>query len=114
MTTKVKSKSNTGAEIFVPLSKLKKCPKRARKVPHTETAIATLAASIANKGMLQNLVVEPEVDDDGAATGFYLVTIGEDRRLAQLPRVQRTRYRSAFRNVRAFSGLIPHGRGKGS
>ena len=89
MTTKAKSKSNTGAEIFVPLNKLKKSPKHARKVTHTEAAIATLAASIAYKGMLQNLVVEPEVDDAGAATGFYLVTIGEGRRLAQLLRVQR-------------------------
>lgn len=89
MTTKAKSKTNTGAEIFVPLNKLKKSPKHARKEPHTEAAIAALAASIAYKGMLQNLVVEPEVDQTGAATGFYLVTIGEGRRLAQLLRVQR-------------------------
>ncbi|WP_420967119.1 ParB/RepB/Spo0J family partition protein [Bradyrhizobium sp. B120] len=89
MTTKAKSKTNNSAEIFVPLNKLKKSPKHARKVLHTEAAIAALAASIAYKGMLQNLVVEPEVDDAGAATGFYLVTIGEGRRLAQLLRVQR-------------------------
>lgn len=89
MTTKTKTKTNTGAEIFVPLNKLKKSPKHARKVPHAEAAIAALAASIAYKGMLQNLVVEPEVDETGAATGFYLVTIGEGRRLAQLLRVQR-------------------------
>lgn len=95
MTTKVKSKTNNGAEIFVPLDKLKKSPKHARKVPHTEAAIATLAASIAYKGMLQNLVVKPEVDDDGAATGFYLVSIGEGRRLAQLLRVQRKEIRKS-------------------
>ncbi|WP_456684385.1 ParB/RepB/Spo0J family partition protein [Bradyrhizobium elkanii] len=48
-----------------------------------------MAASIAAKGILQNLVVEPEVDGEGAATGFFCVTIGEGRRLAQLLRVQR-------------------------
>jgi ParB family transcriptional regulator, chromosome partitioning protein len=41
------------------------------------------------KGILQNLVVEPELDGDGLATGFYFVTIGEGRRLAQLLRVKR-------------------------
>ena len=51
--------------------------------------IEAYAASIAAKGMLQNLVVEPELDADGAATGFYFVTIGEGRRLAQLLRVKR-------------------------
>ena len=48
-----------------------------------EAAIEALAGSIAAKGMLQNLVVEPEVDADGAETGFYLVTVGEGRWLAQ-------------------------------
>jgi ParB family chromosome partitioning protein len=33
--------------------------------------------------------VEPELDADGAATGFYFVTIGEGRRLAQLLRLKR-------------------------
>ena len=79
----------SGIEIFIPLGKLKKSPKNARKVPHGEAAIAALAASIAAKGMLQNLVVEPEVDAEGAATGFYLVTVGEGRRLAHLLRVRR-------------------------
>ena len=41
-----------------------------------------LAASIAAKGLLQAPVVEPETGEDGAPTGFYLVTIGEGRRLA--------------------------------
>jgi ParB family transcriptional regulator, chromosome partitioning protein len=95
MTTKAKLKTNTGAEIFVPQNKLKKSPKHARKFPHTETAIATLAASIAYKGMLQNPVVEPEVDETGGATGFYLVTIGEGRRLAQMLRVQRKEIRKS-------------------
>lgn len=80
---------NTGGEIFIPLNKLKTSPRNARKMPHSEAAIEALAASIAAKGLLQNLVVEPEVDADGAATGFYLVTIGEGRRLAQLLRVKR-------------------------
>ncbi len=46
--------------------------------------IEGLAANIAGNGMLQNLVVEPEREDSGRETGFYFVTIGEGRRLAQL------------------------------
>ena len=76
-------------ESFIPLNKLKKSPKNARKTPHSEASIEAYAASIAAKGILQNLVVEPELDADGAATGFYFVTIGEGRRLAQLLRVKR-------------------------
>jgi ParB family chromosome partitioning protein len=79
----------SGAEVFIPLNKLKKSPKNARKRPHSEAAIEAYAASIAAKGILQNLVVEPELDAEGAATGFYFVTIGEGRRLAQLLRVKR-------------------------
>jgi hypothetical protein len=51
--------ANNGGEIFIPLNKLKKSPRNARKMPHGEAAIEALAASIAAKGMLQNLVVEP-------------------------------------------------------
>jgi ParB family transcriptional regulator, chromosome partitioning protein len=79
----------SGTEVFIPLNKLKKSPKNARKTPHSEAAIEAYAASIAAKGILQNLVVEPELDGDGTATGFYSVTIGEGRRLAQLLRVKR-------------------------
>ncbi|WP_316162846.1 ParB/RepB/Spo0J family partition protein [Bradyrhizobium sp. SZCCHNRI20481] len=79
----------SGTEIFIPLNKLKKSPRNARKTPHSEAAIEALAASIAAKGILQNLVVEPELDGEGAATEFYFVTIGEGRRLAQLLRVKR-------------------------
>lgn len=79
----------TGSERFIPLNKLKKSPNNARKTPHSEASIEAYAASIAAKGILQNLVVEPELDGDGAATGFYFVTIGEGRRLAQLLRVKR-------------------------
>jgi len=78
----------SGTEIFIPLNKLKKSPKNARKTPHSEASLEAYAASIAAKGILQNLVVEPELSD-GAATGFYFVTIGEGRRLAQLLRVKR-------------------------
>ena len=79
----------SGTEVLIPLNKLKKSPNNARKTPHSEAAIEGYAASIAAKGILQNLVVEPEFDGEGAATGFYLVTIGEGRRLAQLLRVKR-------------------------
>src|SRR6202795_4170165 len=79
----------SGTEIFIPLNKLKKSPRNARKPPHSEPSIEAYAASIAAKGILQNLVVEPELDGDGLATGFYFVTIGEGRRLAQLLRVKR-------------------------
>ena len=82
-----------GAVIDVPLNKLKKSPKNARKVPHTEAAIEALAASICVKGMLQMPVVEPETDEGGAATGFFLVTIGEGRRLAQRLRAKRKQIR---------------------
>jgi ParB family transcriptional regulator, chromosome partitioning protein len=79
----------SGTEVLIPLNKLKKSPKNARKTPHSEAAIEAYAASIAAKGILQNLVVEPELDGDGSATGFYFVTIGEGRRLAQLLRAKR-------------------------
>ncbi|MCF2523228.1 ParB/RepB/Spo0J family partition protein [Bradyrhizobium sp. G127] len=86
---KIETVVESGTEIFVPLNKLKKSPNNARKMPHSEASIEACAASIAAKGILQNLVIEPEVDADGAATGFYFVTIGEGRRLAQLLRVKR-------------------------
>jgi ParB family chromosome partitioning protein len=74
----------SGAVIAVPLNKLKKSPRNARRVPHSEVEIEGFAASIAVKGVLQPLVVEPETDGEGAATGFFLTTIGEGRRLALL------------------------------
>ena len=81
--------THNGAEVLIPLNKLKKSPRNARKTPHSQAAIEAKAASIAAKGILQNLVVEPEQDASGAETGFFLVTIGEGRRLAQLLRVKR-------------------------
>jgi ParB family chromosome partitioning protein len=83
----------SGETVFIPLNKLKKSPRNARKTPHTEAEIDAYAASIAAKGILQNLVVEPELDADGQHTGSYLVTIGEGRRLAQLLRAKRKEIR---------------------
>jgi ParB family chromosome partitioning protein len=71
-----------GDVIDVPFNKLKKSPRNARRTSHAEADIEALAASIAVKGVLQPPVVEPEMDEAGAPTGFYLVTIGEGRRLA--------------------------------
>ncbi len=79
----------SGTEVFIPLDKLKKSPRNARKTAHREAEIEAYAASIAAKGMFQNLVVEPELDADGQPTDCYFVTIGEGRRLAQLLRVKR-------------------------
>jgi ParB family chromosome partitioning protein len=78
-----------GDVIDVPLNKLKKSPRNARRTPHAEADIQALAASIAVKGVLQAPVVEPETDGAGAPTGCYLVTIGEGRRLALLLRAKR-------------------------
>ncbi len=91
MTTEAKTVTvpENGETVFIPLNKLKKHPKNARKTPHSEASIAAKAASIAAKGMLQNLVVGPELDTEGQPTGCYLVSVGEGRRLAQLLRVKR-------------------------
>ena len=79
----------SGTEQFIPLNRLKKSPRNARKTPHPADAIEALAASIAAHSVLQSPVVEPEYDDDGNATGHFLVTIGEGRRLALLLRAKR-------------------------
>ena len=89
VTQTVAAEPVSGVEIFVPLAKLKKSPRNARKVSHGEAAIEALAASIQHKGLIQNLVVEPEIKEDGTPTGYYLVTAGEGRRLAMLLRAKR-------------------------
>ena len=89
VTETVAAEPVSGVEIFVPLAKLKKSPRNARKVSHGEAAIEALAASIQHKGLIQNLVVEPETKEDGTPTGYYLVTAGEGRRLAMLLRAKR-------------------------
>jgi ParB family chromosome partitioning protein len=56
-----------GTESFIPLNKLKKPPRNALTTPHSEAAIEALAASIAAKDILQNLVVGPEFDAEGVS-----------------------------------------------
>ncbi len=82
MTDQAHSVHRDGDVIDVPLNKLKKSPRNARRTPHTPAEIEALAASIEVKGVLQAPVVEPQTDADGAPTGAYFVTIGEGRRLA--------------------------------
>lgn len=82
MSKSIPAEPVSGETMLIPLTKLKKSPRNARTTPHPAPDIEALAASIAAKGMLQNLVVEPERDPKGRATGIYLVTIGEGRRLA--------------------------------
>jgi ParB family chromosome partitioning protein len=89
MTQQVEIVHQDGDVIDVPLNKLKKSPRNARRTPHAEADIEALAASIAVKGVLQAPVVEPETDAAGAPTGCYFVTIGEGRRLALLLRAKR-------------------------
>ena len=87
--TQVEIVHQDGDVIDVPLNKLKKSPRNARRTPHAQADIEALAASIAVKGVLQAPVVEPETDGEGAPTGCYFVTIGEGRRLALLLRAKR-------------------------
>lgn len=84
-----------GAELIVPLNRLKPSPKNARKTPHSPATIEAFAASIKAKGVLQPPVVEIERNEEGAPTGNYLVTIGEGRRqglrlLAKRKAIKRT------------------------
>jgi ParB family chromosome partitioning protein len=84
-----------GAELIVPLNRLKASPKNARKTPHSPATIEAFAASIKVKGVLQPPVVEVERDGEGVPTGNYLVTIGEGRRqglrlLAKRKAIKRT------------------------
>lgn len=84
-----------GAEVIVPLNRLKASPKNARKTPHSAATIEAFAASIQAKGVLQPPVVEIERDGEGVPTGNYLVTIGEGRRqglrlLAKRKAIKRT------------------------
>jgi ParB family chromosome partitioning protein len=94
-TQTVATEPKHGAEITVPLNRLKASPKNARKTPHSPATIEAFAASIKTKGVLQPPVVEIERDGEGAPTGNYLVTIGEGRRqglrlLAKRKAIKRT------------------------
>jgi hypothetical protein len=42
MTAKIETGSESGAVLFIPLNKLKKSPKNARKTPHSEAEIEAL------------------------------------------------------------------------
>lgn len=64
MSAKTTTAGDRGTEVFIPLNKLKKSPRNARKTPHSGAIIESYAASIAAKGILQNLVVEPECDGE--------------------------------------------------
>jgi ParB family chromosome partitioning protein len=72
----------TGEVREIALNKLKASPKNVRRVGHSAQDIEARAASIRHKGLLQPLVVEPEIKENGEASGCYLVTIGEGRRQA--------------------------------
>lgn len=65
----------------IPLNRLKASSKNVRKVGHRAEVIEARAASITYKGVLQPLVVEPEIKG-GRETGYYLVSAGEGRRQA--------------------------------
>jgi len=69
VTETVAAEPVSGVEIFVPLAKLKKSLSNARKVPHGDAAIEALAALIQHRGLIQNLVVEPDMEADGTPTG---------------------------------------------
>jgi ParB family transcriptional regulator, chromosome partitioning protein len=83
------AEARQGDLILVPLDKLKASPRNARRTPHAQADIETLAASIAAKDVIQPPVVEPELDSEGLPTGYYLVTVGEGRRQALLLRAKR-------------------------
>jgi len=74
----------------IPLNRLKASPKNVRRVGHSAQVIESRAASITFKGVLQPLVVEPEIKD-GRETGYYLVSAGEGRRQALRLLAQRKR-----------------------
>lgn len=95
-----------GAEIVVPLNRLKASSRNARKVRHSAAAIEALAASIRAKGVLQAPVVEIERGREGAATGNYLVTIGEGRRQALRMLVKR----KAIKRTHPVKVVVDRGR----
>ena len=65
MTSVPETSPASGDVLFIPLNRLKKSPENVRKVPHPTADIAQLAASIAAKGLLQNLVVATMGDRRG-------------------------------------------------
>jgi ParB family chromosome partitioning protein len=78
----------------IPLNKLKPSPANVRKTG-ADVGLEEFAASIAAHGLLQPLVVIPELNGEGAESGSYLVTAGERRRkalclLARQKRIKKT------------------------
>ena len=65
----------------IPLNKLRPSPTNVRKTG-ADVGLEEIAASIAAHGLLQPIVVKPELNGDGIETGRYLVTAGERRRKA--------------------------------
>ncbi len=89
MSKSVKNPSVTpGTTVLIPLNQLIKSPDNVRKTPHSTATLDGLRASIAAKGILQNLVVSVDRDDSGEETGVYYVIAGEGRRLAQVARAK--------------------------
>ena len=86
-----------GVEITVPLGKLEKSPRNARKTPHAVADIEALAASIAVKGVLQLPVVETERNGEGDATGGYAVAKGREKPWVPSSAVTPMTYRSLRR-----------------
>ena len=81
------------ADVFtVPLNKLALSPKNVRKT-YVAAEIEELAASIAapGRGLIQNLGVSEQVDDEGAPTGMWEVIAGGRRFRALMLLVERKR-----------------------
>ena len=57
----------------------------------------------------QNLLVEPERNADGMETGFYFVTIGEDRGLTQLLRASRKQIKKTRSIINSHLGTEKNG-----
>jgi len=51
MSAKIEAVGESGAVLFMPLNKLKKPPKNARRTPHSEADIEALAASVRREGL---------------------------------------------------------------
>ncbi|KDP84680.1 hypothetical protein CF70_017835 [Cupriavidus sp. SK-3] len=73
--------TTAGTHSLISLSRLFLSSDNARKTPPKRAAIEALAASIAAHGLLQNLVVMPELKN-GEETGRYEVIAGQRRWLA--------------------------------
>jgi hypothetical protein len=72
--------------------------RNARKIPQARWISKPLRPASRPRGILRNLVVEPELDADGQPIGFSFVTIGKGRRLAKMLRVKRKEIRKTEAN----------------